>query len=235
MKEFKLPSEKRKKFIMGKGFYAVLAVCMTVVCIAGYVAIQKSMYYTDTEPMDRSDASSVKQVGEPASDVVRSGDSSSSKQESSAQSSEEKVDVAEPTLLIWPVDNGTLQREYSANALVFSETMQDWRVHNGIDIEASVGTAVKAMANGTVKEIKKDEMLGNVVVIEHGSYTISYCNLQDGISVEKGDFVYIGDQIGGVSNTAILEIAQPSHLHLEVRKNGELIDPLTVINHKDVE
>ncbi|MDO4842622.1 MAG: M23 family metallopeptidase, partial [Phoenicibacter congonensis] len=143
--------------------------------------------------------------------------------------------VPEPTMLIWPVDGGTLLREYSADALVFSPTMQDWRTHSGVDIAAPVGTAVRAMAAGKVTAVREDEMLGWVVEIAHGSYVASYCNVQEGVSVREGDTVGIGDQIGGVGQQARLEIGDEPHLHLEVRKDGVTLDPLSVMNKTDIE
>ena len=234
MKELKLPSEKKKRFRSGKAFYAVLAVCLVAVCVAGYMSIEKSLSYT--KPIeDMNIHSEVEKVDKPAENVVESASS-----ENGSPKEEERVDnpveeVSEPTLLIWPVNGGELLKEYSAEALVFSETMQDWRTHNGVDIAAPAGTAVRAMAAGVVKDIRKDELLGWVMEISHGSYTALYCNLQEGMSVKVGDKVGIADQIGGVSDQAKLEMADVPHLHLEVRKNGELIDPMSVMNNTDLE
>lgn len=234
MKELKLPSEKKKRFKGGKPFYAMLAVCLVAVCIAGYMAIEKSLTYTKPieDPLIHSE---VEKVDKPAENVI---DSSSAQKESSQEeepANTQPEDISEPTLLIWPVNGGELMKEYSADALVFSETMQDWRTHNGVDISAPVGSVVRAMANGEVKDIRKDELLGWVMDIAHGSYTASYCNLQEGMAVKVGDKVEIGAQIGGVSNEARLEMSEQPHLHLEVRKNGELIDPMSVMNNTDLE
>lgn len=234
MKELKLPSEKKKRFRNGKPFYAVLAICLVAVCVAGYMSIERSLSYT--KPIENPNADSgIEKVDKPAENIIESLSS-----DSGSHNNEEKVDkpveeVSEPTLLIWPVNGGELLKEYSADALVFSETMQDWRTHNGVDISAPVGTAVRSMAAGVVKDIRKDEQLGWVMEISHGSYTASYCNLQEGMSVKVGDKVGIADQIGGVSDQAKLEMADIPHIHLEVRKNGELIDPMSVMNNTDLE
>ena len=233
MKELKLPSEKKSKLPGGKKFFAVLAACAVAVLVAGYIAIDKSLTYTRPveEPPSESRA---EQVDKPQKGVVEKPEPVSEPEPSSSE--EERANaVPEPTLLIWPVNGGTLLREYSADALVFSPTMQDWRTHNGIDVAAPVGTAVRAMAAGEVTSIREDERLGWVIEITHGSYVASYCNVQEGVAVKVGDTVGIGDQIGGVGQQARLEIGDEPHLHLELRRDGVLIDPLSVMNKTDIE
>ena len=235
MKELKLPSEKKSKLPGGKKFFAVLAACLVAVMVAGYVAIDKSLTYTRPveEPPSESRA---EQVDKPQQGVVEKPEPVSEPEPDPAPEKDEPVNtVPEPTMLIWPVDGGTLLREYSADALVFSPTMQDWRTHSGVDIAAPVGTAVRAMAAGKVTAVREDEMLGWVVEIAHGSYVASYCNVQEGVSVREGDTVGIGDQIGGVGQQARLEIGDEPHLHLEVRKDGVTLDPLSVMNKTDIE
>ncbi|MBO4584907.1 MAG: M23 family metallopeptidase [Clostridia bacterium] len=234
MKELKLPSEKKSKLEGKKKFIAVLAACAIAVLVAGYIAVDKSLTYTRPveEPQHSSEAEKVDKQQQGV--VEKPEPASSAVPESSAEDKPANT-VPEPTLLIWPVEGGTLLREYSADALVFSPTMQDWRTHNGIDVAAPVGTAVRAMAAGKVTSIREDDMLGWVIEIAHGSYVVSYCNVQEGIAVKEGDTVGIGDTIGGVGQQARLEIGDEPHIHLEVRRNGELIDPLSVMNNTDIE
>lgn len=228
MKELKLPSEK-KKFRAGKKYIAVLAICLVAVAVAGYISIEQSLTYT--KPISEPPVSNAEKVDKPQKNVVEPKESGSSSEEPAPEPSA----PAEPTLLIWPVNGGTLLRECSTDALVFSPTMQDWRTHCGIDIASPVGSTVRAMAAGEVMDVREDEMLGTVVEIAHGSYTACYCNLQQEVSVKVGDTVGIGDTVGGVGDKARLEIADEPHLHLELRKNGELIDPMSVMNVADVE
>ena len=234
MKELKLPSEKKSRLEGKRKYIAVLAACAIAVLVAGYVAIDQSLTYTRPveEPEQNSQA---EKVDKPQQGVVEKPEPASDPEPSGGSEEKPVNTVPEPTLFMWPVNGGTLLREFSADALVFSPTMQDWRTHNGVDIAAPVGTAVRAMAAGKVTAVREDAMLGWVIEIAHGSYTASYCNVQEGIAVREGDTVGIGDQIGGVGQQARLEIGDEPHIHLELRKNGALVDPLSVMNKTDTE
>ncbi len=118
--------------------------------------------------------------------------------------------------------------EFDNKAIVFSETMKDYRVHNGVDIEAAAGTNVLAFASGTVKSVYDDALMGKVVEIDHGDGLISvYKNLDDDIpsTVVAGASIAAGDVIGKVGTTALAESAQEPHLHFEVCFENESVDP----------
>ncbi len=127
--------------------------------------------------------------------------------------------------LSFPVGQKVLKR-FSDGAPVFSDTMQDWRVHNGVDLEAAAGESVKAMAEGTVTDVLEDPLLGQVVVITHGDVEALYCGLGEKVLVKKGDEVESGQEIGTVGECPS-ESAEAEHLHLEIKKDGEWIDPLS--------
>lgn len=130
-------------------------------------------------------------------------------------------------LYVKPVD-GEIVKPWSDGELVYSETLGDYRVHNGIDIAASVGTKVRAMADGVIADIYDDDLLGRVVEITHADGTVGrYCNLQQaGLSgITAGASVKMGDVIGGVGESALGESAEQPHLHLEVERQGQHIDP----------
>lgn len=130
-------------------------------------------------------------------------------------------------LFVLPASNLVL-REYS-DKMVYSETLGEWRTHNGVDFEVKEDTGVKAIADGTITEIAEDPLWGAVVVIDHGDKLVSrYCGVTaSGIAV--GDKVEAGELIGSVSDVPS-EIADAPHLHLEVLANGKYLDPMTLIN-----
>ena len=124
-----------------------------------------------------------------------------------------------------PVE-GEVIKEYAKDKLVYSNTLGEWIVHDGIDIKANKTTVVKASAEGTVKSIKNDPRYGLTVIIEHSNgFTSVYSNLLTAEFVVEGEKVKQGQTIGTVGTTATFEISDEPHLHFEIRKDGNSLDP----------
>lgn len=141
--------------------------------------------------------------------------------------------MAEPTpitSLTSPVE-GEIIKDHSDTELVYSKTMEDWRLHKGIDIAVPIGTEVKSSADGTVSECYTDTATGVTVIIDHGSGVMTkYSNLASTGTVNVGDSVESGKVIGVVGDTAEFEIADEPHLHFEVIKDGRCVDPKSYFN-----
>ena len=128
-----------------------------------------------------------------------------------------------------PVE-GEIMREYAKDNLVYSETLQEWTTHTGIDIKADKTTVVTSAEAGTVKSIKNDPRYGLTIVIEHDEhYQTVYSNLLTSEFVVEGEKVEKGQSIGTVGNTAVFEIADEPHLHFEIWKDSLPVDPSTYI------
>lgn len=126
---------------------------------------------------------------------------------------------------------GNVAKTFSIDALVYSNTMEDYRTHNGIDICASIGEGVMAAADGIVTEVYAHPMMGNTIVIAHdGNAESVYQNLAEDIPVSVGDTVKAGEIIGAVGESAIIEIAEEPHLHFELQVDGIRVDPLDYIS-----
>ena len=124
-----------------------------------------------------------------------------------------------------PVE-GEIIREFAQDNLVYSETLEEWVTHNGIDIKADKTTVVKSAEAGTVKSIKNDPRYGLTIVIEHNDvYQTVYSNLLTSEFVVEGETVEKGQAIGTVGNSAVFEIADEPHLHFEILKDSIAIDP----------
>ncbi len=124
-----------------------------------------------------------------------------------------------------PVE-GDIVREYAKDSLIYSETLQEWTTHTGIDIKADKTTVVKAAEAGTVKSIKNDPRYGLTIVIEHDEhFQTVYSNLLTSEFVVEGEKVEKGQSIGTVGNTAVFEIADEPHLHFEILKDNLPEDP----------
>ena len=117
------------------------------------------------------------------------------------------------------------------DCLGYNPTTRDWRTHDGVDIAAEEGTKVCAAADGTVYTVYTDEMMGTTVVIRHeNGYVTTYASLAQQVTVKAGDSVKLGDTIGYVGSSALLECAIGDHVHFSVTCNGETMDPEAFLN-----
>lgn len=131
-----------------------------------------------------------------------------------------------PELYVLPLTN-TVQKPYSVDAPLYSETMRDWRIHTGVDFAGELGQTVKATAQGTVMEIQSDALWGNVIVIDHSLGVVSrYAGVEP--LVQVGDRLNVSDPIGKLT-TIPCEAEQVPHLHFEMIVDGVPIDPVEAI------
>ena len=139
--------------------------------------------------------------------------------------------VAEaPRLIVMPVEGETVAA-FSVDELVFNPTLEDWRIHDGMDIAAEEGSSVLAAASGTVLAVEQHPLMGVTVTLSHrDGYHTAYANLQQEVPVRAGDSVSAGQIIGAVGSTAAAEANQPSHLHFSVTQDGDAVDPEEFLN-----
>lgn len=155
-------------------------------------------------------------------------------------SSATDVKPARPTIdemvFALPVE-GALMQVHDLQTLAYSATMQDYRIHTGIDIETEAGAAVFACASGSVAEIYTDALMGNSIVIDHGNGVRSvYRNLDDTLPerMEVGMTVASGQLIGAVGESALVEVGEHPHLHFELVNNGVPVDPVDYLSYTPV-
>lgn len=121
--------------------------------------------------------------------------------------------------LSWPVKGNVT----STFGMRVHPTFKTKTMHTGIDIDASRGDPVRAAESGEVLYAGWLRGYGQIVIIDHGSdLTTVYAHLSR-IGVQEGQSVKAGQQIGNVGQTGV---ATGSHLHFEVRVNGEARDPM---------
>ena len=132
----------------------------------------------------------------------------------------------------YPTDNNDILKEFSNGNPIYSNTMGDWRSHEGVDFKAEIGGKVKSISDGTVKDVYTDASYGTTVVIEHDlGFTAYYSGLDEKNLIEKGKKIKAGEEIGLIGKIPC-EIADPAHLHLAVYKNSKFIDPISVLGSK---
>ncbi|MBQ9806413.1 MAG: M23 family metallopeptidase [Clostridia bacterium] len=152
-----------------------------------------------------------------------------------APSEPEKPDNTQPTVQDEPIPelalpvSGKLIKNHSVDVQVFSQTLKDWRVHLGVDIATAANAAVCSVADGTVAQIWEDPMMGWSVAVSHsGECMTVYKNLSKDLAegITLGSTVKKGQLLGYVGDSAMLELAEDPHLHMEMTVKGLQVDPL---------
>lgn len=139
------------------------------------------------------------------------------------------VVVEEPLSFNLPVE-GKVIADFSGEDLVYNEALKDWRAHSGVDFEAKLGEDVLASADGVVDDVFDSE-LGKCVVVNHkDGYMTMYANLNDDLTLKKGDKITKGDKIGTVGNTALGDVTDGEHLHFEIIKDGNNVNPVDYLD-----
>ena len=122
--------------------------------------------------------------------------------------------VAGAARFAWPL-SGPVRRAYSPRG--------SSNFHDGLDIEAPRGSAVRASAAGTVIFAgKENNQFGNLVVIDHGKGWHSAYGSLDQVTVKRGDQVKQGERVGLVGDTSV---TKRTELHFELRQGGKPVDP----------
>ncbi len=116
-------------------------------------------------------------------------------------------------------------RVTSGFAMRFHPLMQKWQQHLGVDYRAPVGTAVRAVGDGTVEFAGWQNGYGNVVQVRHGGERSTLYAHLSRMDVKKGQRIEQGQRVGSVGMTGW---TTGPHLHFEFRVAGRHQDPLRV-------
>lgn len=122
--------------------------------------------------------------------------------------------------------SGEIGMDFSNDKLVFSSTLEEWIVHNGIDIINDKGTLVYAAKDGKIEKMYEDIKYGYTISISHDDgYITKYSGVDKNENLKVGDSVKKGDLISKISEAHGFEMDEGSHLHFEVLKDGAYIKP----------
>lgn len=230
-------------FVLGKGFYIVLFLCVATIGISGYYLMnsftpgmeqpaagtpevvlpdESGVTQKDTPPPAQAKPKTVEEK------PVEQNKADKPRTPAPAQQPTPVTSTA-PTVYSWPVE-GEILRDFSVETLAYDQTMGDWRTHSGVDIAADAGSDVLCMGDGVVKEVFEHDLMGVTVVVDHQNGVVStYANLEAEPLAAAGQEVERGTVLGRVGATALAESALPSHLHLEVSREGEPADPANLL------
>lgn len=153
------------------------------------------------------------------------------------QSGNQPIGDPKPIEYLCPI-SGSVSQKHIVDDLIYSPSMNDWRTHPGMDIAAALGETVTASADGTVREIWEDALMGTCLSIEHeGGVLTVYKNLGAALAdgIQTGATVTAGQALGTVGETAVSELADEPHLHFEMEVDGKVVDPLDYLSEKSCE
>lgn len=232
--------QMKKKFSGDRGYYLALAICTAAVAVSGWLFVQ-SLH--EEEPvaefpdavqaavlptLPRMNGSVLPDTETPVISVKPNHPVAPVEPETEAatEAAQQPKPVPVPAAIRFRPVEGSVVQEYSMDKLSFNPTTRDWRTHAGMDLAASEGSEVCAVADGTVLSVFDDDMLGRTVTISHeGGYVTHYANLAEEVSVTAGEQVSAGQTIGVVGKTALGEVGSEPHLHFAVYRNNVPQDP----------
>ena len=235
-----------RNFFKGKGLTLLLGGCVLAAAVTSVLLLQNglgsikkenesflsSQKKTESESAVREPLEGISKPSQqsPSSSVESSslppGENSGEETESSLP-----LEESEKLLYILPT-TGMVSRSFSADELVYYPTLKIWRVHHALDMNAPMGTPVKAMADGYVEKCFEDAVFGVAVRLTHadGKRTTVY-GLSDQLLVKEGDAVLVGDVIGTIRGVPAEE-GSGIHIIMEDEK-GNFLDPLAYIGPKE--
>ena len=215
----------------GKGYYIALILCAAAIGISGF------MYHQNTRQQEQNllleeENREEQLLGTAGTEALEAIATQPPATEGTVPSTQPAMVPTEkkPLKTAAPVSGETVAG-YAMDCLSYNQTTRDWRVHNGVDMAAAEGTAVLAAADGEVYTVYEDDTMGYTVVIRHdGGYTTKYASLAENVAVQAGDVVTVGQTIGYVGATALVETVLGPHVHFSVTCQDAPMDPAEFLN-----
>ncbi|MCM8709743.1 M23 family metallopeptidase [Clostridium sp. SYSU_GA19001] len=239
---------KTSNFFRKEGFYVILFVCLCVVATVAAVTsrsakspVKPPEVQEEAKVDTKGSAVAVQQPTEEINNALQVKDSTKSTTNTASKTTTSSTSNSKTAAVSKSVDTnfakpveGTLARAYSEDP-VWSDSTETYRPNFGIDIKADLGKEVVAVLDGKVVEVGENEDgYGKQVVIDHqnGLKTV-YANLDSNIPVTVGKTVKKGTVIGKIGNTSLRTSHETygSHLHFEVFKGNEQVDPAKYVKY----
>ena len=237
-----------KDFFRKEGFYIVLFICLSIVAAIGTIVYKNAVdikSQTELENNEETNEAASVNVEEDKKDnsKIDKKDTGVSTEVPNAERAENKnnnsakaVIASSEVKFIKPVEGALLRAYTYPKPVKISETEQ--RTIAGIDVEAKVGTDVKAAAEGVVESVGKgNEQEGICILIKHANGMKSkYCNLDAKTLVKNGDKVTNSTVIGKVGQSVKIfgDDYFKEYLNIQIlNANNEQVDPSKYLDHKN--
>lgn len=225
----------KNKRINRSYLFTVLALAVAlVVIIAAAIASNRTKEPTKTpdETGKVTDKTTEQPTEEPTEEPTEQKETEKATNTGGSVSTGNKI----PSFIL-PV-SGTVTNKHDPSLQVFSPTMQDYRVHIGVDLATKENAPVYAAADGKISKIWVDTLMGYCIAIAHsGDCVTVYKNLGETLpeGIAEGVSVRSGQLIATVGESAMVEIADEPHLHFEMTVGDLAVDPLEYFDENALE
>ncbi len=223
--------QKHAKKKDGGGLYIAICCCILVIALIGYAnnvteRNKEEQDFLAEEAGENTLAPEIVVNDEPM--PVLTPETAAPESTPEAQEVAKNETAEETAVFLAPV-GGKVLSEFS-DKQVFYEDIEEWRTHNGVDLEAEVGDSVACAMDGKVSKVFMGS-LGYSVQIDHdGGVSTVYSNLDEHPTVSLGDSVKQGDVIGHIGVSALADMTDAPHLHFEVMEKGAYKNPTEYLN-----
>ena len=201
-------------FVENRGFAVVVTVCVAVIASTAVWTKQQPAPYVAPTPPAAEDQSVARLLQESLRDVATPS----------------PAPTAAPLEWQPPLDSMAVLTAFDDCSMLRSGVSGIWTLHDAVDLSASPGDPVYAMADGTITDFGESAQRGAWVTVEHADgYTAAYSGLAMLGAIKQGDTVKGGQCIGFVGGIIIEESDLDGHIHLRMTHQGKAIDPIPLI------
>lgn len=190
--------------------------------------VQSKLQETDKDATEGAEVSQVEadipKANQEETEKVGGASSKEGQNDDTLNSLPENPDLS---LVVKPLE-GELIKEFG---FAFSPTLKDYRFHGAIDVAAREGTPVKCALAGVVESIAITTREGTGITVNHGGTLRSVYSHLGEVSVEKDARVEAGQVLGLLRQPGSLEAVEGCHLHFELIRDGDSVDPMQYLSY----
>lgn len=210
----------KKKLLEKDVFYLSLFICICIIAIGGIWFTNKNVDNLLSSNTPTNNRDEIHLTEDKKNDVVPTTTDSDQNLEKAKETEHNKISYLGNQII----------RSYSEKEPSYSETLEVWEIHKGIDVESNENQEVKSLTSGTVLDVYNDDEYGMSIKIQSNKENVFvYSSLSKNVKVNKGDKIEEGQCIGYAGNTSNVECLSGVHVHLEAYKNNIAINPMSLL------
>lgn len=210
----------KKKLLEKDVFYLSLFICICIIAIGGIWFTNKNVDNLLSSNTPTNNRDEIHLTEDKKNDVVPTTTDSDQNLEKAKETEHNKISYLGNQII----------RSYSEKEPSYSETLEVWEIHKGIDVESNENQEVKSLTSGTVLDVYDDDEYGISIKIQSNKENVFvYSSLSKNVKVNKGDKIEEGQCIGYAGNTSDVECLSGVHVHLEAYKNNIAINPMSLL------